>query len=267
MELTPAGPAAEDAVLVRGEGVMLRAALHRPGHGNSITPRLIADLHRALDRAEQDPRCRLVVLEGSGGVFSTGMDLVAAGGAQLPGARQAAGGAEDFLGLLKRFTTVPRIVVAVVDGQAAGGGVGLAAAADLVYATERARFSLPEALWGLLPACVAPFLIRRTGFQPAYAMTLTTQPVDAARALATGLADEVAADPEPHLRRLAFRSSKLEPDTLAALKRYYARQWFLTAQHEQAAVDEFARLMSSETVRGKLADFAHHQQLPWEARR
>ncbi|WP_415949109.1 enoyl-CoA hydratase-related protein [Streptomyces sp. KLOTTS4A1] len=252
---------------VSREPGILRVALHRPERSNSIDPVLIAELHAALDLAEAGEDCRLVVIEGSGGVFSTGMDLVDAGGSELPDEASAREGAERFLGLLRRFTTVPRIVVAKVDGQAAGGGVGLAAAADFVYATERSRFSLPEALWGLLPCCVAPFLIRRTGFQKAYAMTLSTQPVDAQRAASFQLVDEVADDPEPLVRRLAFRSSKLDGTTLGDLKRYYRRQWFLTDEHERAAVEEFARLITSDGVRARLEDFAQHQRLPWEARR
>ncbi|WP_406284362.1 enoyl-CoA hydratase-related protein [Streptomyces sp. NBC_00209] len=263
------GPRAVDfrALRVTSEPGILRVALHRPGRSNSIDPVMIAELHQALDLAEANDDCRLVVIEGGDGVFSTGMDLVEAGGSELPDDASAREGAERFLGLLRRFTTIPRIVVAKVDGQAAGGGVGLVAAADFVYATERSRFSLPEALWGLLPCCVAPFLIRRTGFQKAYAMTLSTQPVDALRAASFQLVDEVAEDPEPLVRRLAFRSSKLDGVTLGDLKRYYRRQWFLSDAHEEAAVEEFARLITSDGVRGRLQDFAQHQRLPWEARR
>ncbi|MEU8891953.1 enoyl-CoA hydratase-related protein [Streptomyces sp. NPDC048442] len=263
------GPRAVEfrALRLSHEPAILRVALHRPERSNSIDPTMIAELHEALDIAEASDDCRLVVIEGSGGVFSTGMDLVDAGGSELPDEASAREGAERFLGLLKRFTTIPRIVVASVDGQAAGGGVGLVAAADFVYATERSRFSLPEALWGLLPCCVAPFLIRRTGFQKAYSMTLSTQPVDARRAASFHLVDEVADDPKALVRRLAFRASKLDGRTLGDLKRYYRQQWFLTEEHERVAVGEFARLITSDGVRGRLEDFAQHQRLPWEARR
>src|SRR5204863_9100504 len=114
-------------------------------------------------------------------------------------------GGAAFFGLLRRFTTVGRVIVSIVDGRVTGGGVGLVAASDLVYATERSSFGLPEALWGLLPCCVLPFLIRRVGYQPAYAMALSTQPVSAQEALRSHLVDAVADDPTALVRRLAAR--------------------------------------------------------------
>src|SRR5262245_7328835 len=102
----------------------------------------IKELHAALDEAERSPDCRVLVLEGGDGVFCTGLNLEEAAATTTP----EEGGAE-FFALLKRFTTTPRAVVAKVDGKVSGGGVGLAAASDFVYATERSTFGLPEALW------------------------------------------------------------------------------------------------------------------------
>lgn len=242
----------------------LRVTLSRPERQNSISPVLLRELHDVLDRAESRPDCRVVVLEGERGVFSMGMDFAAASATGTITHADAVRGGQDFLGLLKRFTTTPRVVVAKVDGRVAGGGVGLVAASDFVYATERSQFSLPEALWGLLPCCVAPFLIRRIGFQPAYSMTLSTQPIGGAQALAVRLVDELADDPEPLVRRLTFRMTKIDEPTVASLKRYYQQLWILTEATESAAVAEFARLMSSPTVQGRIADFAATRRMPWE---
>ena len=60
------------------------------------------------------------------------------------------------MALLKRLTLTPKVVVACIDGKVIAGGVGIAAAADLVVATPRSEFSLSEALWGMLPCCVVP---------------------------------------------------------------------------------------------------------------
>ncbi|WP_155372897.1 enoyl-CoA hydratase-related protein [Catellatospora vulcania] len=241
----------------------LTITLRRPEAENSIDDTMVRELGEALDEAEADAACRVVVIEGGDGVFSTGMDLVGAADGMVDHDRATRGGAA-FFGLLKRLTTIPRVVVAKVDGRVAGGGVGLAAASDFVFATPRSTFSLPEALWGLLPCCVAPFLIRRVGFQKAYAMSLSTQPVSALQAEACSLADQVSGDLDPVVRRLTFRSSKLQESTIADLKRYYARMWIMSAETEQAAVGELARLMSSGDVKGRLSDFARRQRFPWE---
>ncbi len=244
---------------------VVRATLCRPSQQNVLHPGLLQELHAVLDHAEAQPDCRLVVLEGEGGVFSMGMDVGSASRAGTPTVDQAARGAEDFMALMRRLTTTPRLVVSVVDGQVAGGGVGLVAASDLVYATERSRFSLPEALWGLLPCCVAPFLIRRVGFQPAYSLTLTTAPIGAREAARARLVDEVADDPDALVRRLTYRMTKIDEATLGRAKRYMSDLGFLDARIERLAVEEFAAVMTSATARARLDGFASDHRLPWEA--
>jgi len=243
----------------------LRVTLHRPERRNAINAALLGELHHALDQAQAAPGCRVVVLEGSGGVFCTGMDFAEA--ALPPGATRAdaARGGEAFLGLLTRLAAVPLVVVSAVDGVVSGGGVGLAAASDFVYATGRSQFALPEALWGLLPCCVLPFLVRRAGFQKAYALALATTPVSAAQAEGFHLVDEVCDDPERPLRRLAARMARLDADTIGALKRYARGLGGITPAVERAALDEFAALLSSPAVQRRIGDFATRGAFPWEA--
>jgi len=231
----------------------VRVTLSRP----TIDAALIGELHEALDLAERSPDCRMVVLQGSDGTFSTGMDFAEA---VSDGNRDGAG----FFALLRRFTTVPRVVVSIVDGQVAAGGVGLVAASDLVYASSRSTFALPEALWGLLPCAVLPFLIRRVGFQPAYAMTLSTLPLSAAEAAACHLVDTVADQPTAPLRRLTYRLTKLDGSVIGEMKRYAGRLWPVSDDVQRLAVDEFARLVGSPAVQRRMADFATHRRMPWE---
>lgn len=228
---------------------------------NSIDDAAIARIGAALDRAEQDPDCRIFVITGSAGVFSTGMDLQAAGTSN--GSEQEPGG--GFFDLLTRLSSTPRIVVALVDGTVAGGGVGLVSASDLVYCSPDSTFALPEALWGLLPCVVLPFLARRIGFHKAYTMTLTTQPVPSGDAMAWGLVDTVADDPTVALRPLAFRAGKLDADTIGDAKRYANALDPVGPKDRDRAVDELRRLMSSDAVQDRLATYATSGQFPWES--
>ncbi len=263
---------------VEFRGPMVTVRLDRPEAGNAISDAMLDDLHRALDAAESAPDCRIVVLRGEAGVFCTGMDLVETAGQGSAGPDTAgpdtAGGesadsdsARRFFGLMKRLTTTPRIVIAEVDGRVSGGGVGFAAASDFVVATERSVFSLPEALWGLLPCCVLPFLIRRVGFQKAYAMTLSTQTVTAAQAREFHLVDELTADPAQVIRRLAFRASRLTETTVRDAKRYFGALHGISTEHEALAVGELGRLLGTEHVRQAIAGFAAHAEFPWNRQR
>ncbi|XVV00826.1 enoyl-CoA hydratase-related protein [Actinosynnema sp. CA-248983] len=238
---------------------LLRVTMTRPDQRNGIDDQVIGELHSALDAAEADPACRVVVLCGQDGVFSEGMHFRSA----AEGAGASDGGAA-FFGLLRRLTTTPRVVVAQVDGVVAGGGVGLAAAGDFVHATERSTFALPEALWGLLPCCVLPFLVRRTGFQKAYAATLSTQPMSAREAHRVHLVDELVERPETALRQLVFRLTRLPPGVVGDAKEYFRGLAGIDEGAEARAVTAFGRLMSAPEVRERISAFVTEGRYPWE---
>ena len=234
-------------------GKLVTVALHRPEQQNSINALMLRELNDALDRAERSPVCHAFVMEGENGVFSTGMDFA-----------ETADGSASYMELLRRFSLSPRIVVAKLDGRVTGGGVGFAAASDLVVATPRTQFSLPEALWGLLPCCVLPWLIRRVGFQQAYKMALTTQNVSAEEARRCHLVDDLHDDPDEAVRRLLLRSSRVHEDTVRDLKRYARSLWIVSQAMEEAAVAEISRLLVEPRVRANISAFLEHRQFPWE---
>ncbi len=261
-DAAPPVPPALATVRVAVAGRQVTLLLDRPERANSLNAALVRDLIAALDWAEARLDCRLVVLRGHPGCFCTGMDFQEAAAAG-DGERLRM---EDYMTLLRRLSQSPKVVVARVEGRVVAGGVGLAAASDLVFATPRSEFSLSEALWGILPCCVLPFLIRRTGYQKAYAMTLTTRPVGAAEAAAMHLVDEVTEQPDEALRRLLLRVGLLEEETIVELKAYFRKLWILTPEIERTAVAEIGRLAAKPAVRAAIAGYATDGRFPWEGR-
>jgi polyketide biosynthesis enoyl-CoA hydratase PksH len=243
-------------------GQLLEVAMCRPEQRNTLDDTMLRELHRAWDEAEQDEDCRIVVLAGQPGVFCSGMDFQATA-ATFDSPDQEVE-ASAYMRLLRRFTESSRVVVAKVDGTVMAGGVGLAVACDLVVATPRSTFALSEALWGLLPAMVTPFLIRRVGFQKAYAMTLTTRTVAAEEAARMGIIDALTEDPDREIRDQAQRLRRLHPQTISDLKAYFRKMWILTAEMESAAVAETDRLVREPRVRKNIRDYVELGRLPWE---
>jgi len=137
-------------------------------------------------------------------------------------------------------------------------------ASDLVLSSEQTQFSLPETLWGLLPACVMPFLIRRIGFQKAYYMTLTTQTIDANTALAMGLVDELTQDFSLSLQRLYLRLQRIHAETIADLKKYFRKLWIITDDIEKTAVEELYRLTTHPRTHANIKNYLEYQKFPWE---
>jgi polyketide biosynthesis enoyl-CoA hydratase PksH len=238
----------------------LRLTIHRPERRNSINEQVLLDIHAALDKAEQDADNRLVIIQGSKEFYCTGMDFTAI--AQ----QEATLESESYMRLLKRFASIPRIIISLVEGSAMAGGIGLLAASDLVLATPQSQFSLSEALWGLLPCCVLPYLIRRIGFQAAYRLTLTTQPIDGQEAHRIQLVDELIEQPETALRRHLLRLSRLEPQTLADMKAYFRKLWLVNDEMEQLAVNEITRLMQSARIQQNISNYVQYGQFPWDKR-
>ncbi|MGY0830496.1 enoyl-CoA hydratase-related protein [Azospirillum argentinense] len=255
----------ETTLLVRDDADRVTVTFDRPGRGNAFNMRLLAELNAVLDRIEAESRPRLVVIEGRDGVFCKGLDLqdLLEAGDRPGGGPEPDHSARLYIETLRRLTLFPRLVVAVVDGAAMAGGLGFVAASDVAVATPRSQFSLPEAVWGLVPACVGLYVLRRTGFQAAYRLALTTELIAAPEALSLGLVDQVTETPEEVLRRLSVKAGRLAPATVGDIKRYFRAIGAIDPEREERAVMETDRLMADARVREAITDYVRYQRFPW----
>jgi enoyl-CoA hydratase/carnithine racemase len=216
-----------------------------------------ASIERLRSIVEDDVAADAIVLESTAGAFCLGADpdLLLLDDAGATAASRARGFLEQFGRLLRGIESTARPVIALVDGAAAGGGVGLAAAADFVIATRRASFGLPETLLGVVPALVFPVLARRIGVPRARWMALDGETIDAEEALRLGLVDAVTDDPEAALSRRLRRLRRLDPRAVAAVKSLAARRDVDPAAYEVAAVHMFTELLGSPGTQVRLRRF------------
>ncbi len=144
----------------------------------------------ALKGAKDEPA---IVLEGAANAFCLGMDFraVVALADGRPNGTDIRAEMESYAACLLAVLQAPRPTLAVVEGPALGGGLGLAAACDCVLATESAQFGLPEALYGFTPAIIRPALLTRLSQQKLNLLLLTGHARDASEALQMGLVDRV----------------------------------------------------------------------------
>jgi polyketide biosynthesis enoyl-CoA hydratase PksH len=217
----------------------------------------------ALDLAERTAGCRTLVIAGTPGLFCTGMDFEEAAAHTATKSTETTP-ISAYLELLKRFTLSSKVIVCRLDGKVVAGGVGLVAASDIVISSERTELSLSEALWGLLPCSVLPFLIRRVGFQKAYFMTLTTKPISAREAHAIHLVDELTDQLDEALRKLTLRLNLLDDRIIVDMKRYFQKIGGLTPEIELAATTEFARLAAQPHVQQNIVNYVTKGVFPWE---
>jgi 2-(1,2-epoxy-1,2-dihydrophenyl)acetyl-CoA isomerase len=192
-------------LLVRLDGAVQWVTLNRPAVRNALTVDQRRALVGVLEAASEDPTVRVVVLRGSGGSFCGGADLRAGGGwpARPPEVpervigdigRRLVQGAQR---LIEAVLACDKPVIAMVEGVAAGMGVQLALACDMVVAADNARFIEVYVRQAILPDAGAVYLLTRLiGPQKAKQLLFFGDAVSAPEALAMGLINEVVAPAE-----------------------------------------------------------------------
>jgi methylglutaconyl-CoA hydratase len=174
-------------------GAVARVMLARPEVRNAFNDALIAELADTFGRLGADPALRAIVLGGEGKAFCAGADLAwmrDMAGYTWEQNRADAGKLADMLWTVY---SCPLPVVGRIHGDCYAGGVGLAAVCDIVVAAEGVTFCLSEARLGLLPATIAPYVIRALGEQAARRYFVTAERFDAAAAHRLGFVHELAA--------------------------------------------------------------------------
>ena len=178
-----------------GRGVVT-VRLNRPETHNAMSAPMLDEL-TALAAALAADDSRVVVLTGAGASFCAGGDLrwMEAQFEADPAARAAEG--RRLAGMLQALNTLPKPLIARVNGAAYGGGVGLCCVADVAIGAEGATLGLTETRLGLIPATIGPYVIARMGEGRARRVFMSARRFDAAEAVDLGVLSRAV--PEPAL--------------------------------------------------------------------
>lgn len=250
-----------ETLKVRFEGSICYIQIYRPDNNNTINDRLILEFRDILDRCREE--ATVIILEGLPEVFCFGADFK---GIQTSIARgeDPKQDPEPLYLLWAELATGPFITVAHVRGKANAGGIGFVAACDIVLADNTAVFSLSELLFGLFPACVLPFLIRKIGVQKANYMTVMTQPVSVEKACTWGLVDDYQEQSENLLRKHLLRLRLLSKNAIRQYKSYINDISRPIMQLKDMAVQANINIFTDpENLRG-IKNFVETGRFPWE---
>ena len=208
----------ESPLLVADHGAVRTITIHRPERLNALDSATLDALQAAADAAADDPAVRVVVLTGAGPkAFVAGADI-----AEMSGLTPAQGRDFSLRGqrMMRRFETLPKPVIAMVNGFALGGGLELAMCCHLRIAAETAKVGQPEVSLGLIPGFGGTQrLLRLAGRAATLELCLTGVPVDAARALQLGIVNRVvpAAELEAETMKLANQLAEAAPLALRGI--------------------------------------------------
>lgn len=252
------------------DGAVVTITLNRPQALNAMDRRMHEELSQALDAFEHDPMLRLAVLTGAGQrAFCAGKDLHELSQDIRDGVPPRSFGSKGEPGwprLTERFG-VGKPIIARVDGFAIGGGFELALACDVVLASDRSSFSLPEARLGLIPGAGGLFrLTRQAPFKVAMGHLLTGRSMSASRAYELGLINEVvpAAELDRHLESWKSDLLSCSPWSQRSLKQVTEASYHLSLEdafkrHYEAEDDRCAQMDCRE---GPLA-FTERRKPVW----
>ena len=207
-------------VLYESTQAIATITLNRPDVLNALDDALIRGLRDAVDRAGRDAGVRAVLLTGAGRGFSSGADL-----ASVPPSPSLDLGAmlrERYHPVILGLRTMPKPVVCAVNGPAAGAGMSIALAGDIVLAARSAYFVQAFSKIGLVPDAGSTwFLPRYVGDVRARAMALLAERIDAPTAERFGMVWQVFDDDElmPQARQLAARLAGQPTRALALIKK------------------------------------------------
>ena len=231
-----------DTVLRDVSGGVLTLTLNRPDALNSFTVEMKEGLLEALKEAARDREVRAIVLTGAGRAFSAGQDLK-----ERQGPDVADLGTElrlRYNPIVIAMRRLEKPIIGAVNGVAAGAGISIALACDIVIASQNATFIEAFSRVGLVPDTGSTwFLPRLVGTARAAEMMFTGDPVDAATAERIGLINRSVPAEKliDEVTELAQRLARAAPLTLALAKRALNRTYELDLEH---ALDYEAQLQS-----------------------
>lgn len=245
-------------------GPLAELTLTRPERHNALNAALISQLQAALSELGHThgqplgQRPHALLLRAEGESFCAGADLDWMRNLAHTDFEHNREDARQFARLLQTLSSLPIPTLALVQGAAYGGAVGLVAACDLAIAAEGARFCLSEVSLGLVPAMIAPYLVRAMGLRQCQRYMLTAESFDALTACRLGLVHETAS-PQALLHRgrlLAARLCQNGPQALKETKRLLAQLALDPATYEDLCVDALARVrVGAEAQEGMQAFF------------
>ena len=186
--------------------------LTRAEKHNALSRPMMDDLTQAAADLGADPAVRVVILAAEGGSFCAGGDLGWMREQMAADDATRREGAQALAGMLSALNLLPKPLIARVQGNAFGGGVGMMAVSDIVLAADTARFGLTEVRLGLIPATIGPYVLARMGEDKARRVFMSARLFDAEEAVTLNLVARLA----DHEDLDAFVEEEVAPYLLCA---------------------------------------------------
>jgi methylglutaconyl-CoA hydratase len=256
-----------EQVRIERDGAVGSIILNRPEKHNAFDERLMDEVTDAFRTVGADPAIRVIILRAAGKSFSAGADLTWMQRSADYSEAENRADAERLAAMLRTIDTVPKPVIASVQGPVYGGGLGLVAACDIAIGSDAALFSISEVRFGLIPAVISPYVVRAIGMRAARRYALTAERFDAATAERIGLLHEVLPMAELYgrvdaiARQLCENAPGAQAEVKALLRAIEGRPLDPALGTETAGW--IARVRAGEEAREGIAAFLGRRRASW----
>ena len=258
-------------ILYEVRGPVARVTLNRPDKRNPLGPTTIGELLHALEAARTDDAVRVIVLTGAGKVFSAGGDLssMGSGGTPLEAKSGAVTRPGTFVDLNLALTRVGKPTIAMVNGHALAGGLGLVVACDVAIAADDALFATPEINVGLWPMMIMATIFRNVPRKRGLELIMTGDKISAAEASSIGLItravpkDQLEAEVEALALKLAAKSPLI---LKMGLEAFYQTQDLELAPALAYLQGQLGAVLGTDDAREGLMAFMEKRTPNWKGR-
>ncbi len=186
----------DESIQLEQQGSILTLWLNRPDSRNAMSLNMVNAIQQVFEKIADSTAIRAVIIRGKGGHFCAGGDIKDMAGLRVKALE--AGSNQPYVHFNRRFGAMleqvdqaPQTVVVVLEGAVLGGGFGLACVSDVAISRDNAQFGLPETGLGVLPAQIAPFVVKRVGLTQARRLALLGLRFNGGTALSIGVIHQV----------------------------------------------------------------------------
>jgi methylglutaconyl-CoA hydratase len=240
--------------------------LNRPDVRHAFNEVMIHELLTALNTVATDDTIRILILRSQGPAFCSGADLSWMQKMLNYSLTENEADATQLAQLMHSLYTLNKPTIALVQGHAYGGGVGLIACCDIAIANVEAQFCFSEVKLGLSPSVISPYVIRAIGLRQTQRYFLTAESFDAKTALQLGLIHATTADEKglnTHAESLIKQLLKNGPKALSNTKKLLQHNVPLSAELINYTITDIAQLRASAEGQEGIKAFLDQRPPDW----
>lgn len=241
--------------------------LNRPEKRNALNAQVVTELKQAFAQAAEDTDAKVIVLAAAGDAFCAGADLAYLQELQTNSYEENLADSTHLMELFAQIYTMPKVVIAKIQGHAIAGGCGLATVCDLSISVEEAKFGYTEVRIGFIPAIVKVFLLRKIGEGKSKELLLTGDLISAEEAKAFGLINQVvsAEDLDHTVDQLALKLvAKNSGQSMMLTKQMIAEVQAMGLEDGlQHAAEQNAKARATADCQKGIAAFLNKEKPSW----